>query len=75
MERMIAIHWDFHPNRFFDLLQVLILFPITERDAFAACSCASGAADTMHVGLCFHRHIVIDHMTDLIDVDLASCNV
>ena len=72
---MIAIDRDLHSNNLFDLQQVLVFFCIAEGDALTAGPGASRTADAVHIGLGFKRHIEIDHMADLVDIDPASGDV
>jgi len=72
---MIAIDRDLHSNNLFDLQQVLVFFCIAEGDALTAGPGASRTADAVHIGLGFERHIEIDHMADLVDIDPASGDV
>ncbi len=48
---------------------------IAERDRDARVAGARGAADAMHVALGNVRQVVVDHVTDAVDVDAAGGDV
>ena len=59
----------------FDRTQKLLLVPGAEGHRDTGCAGSSGPSDAMHVGLGIDRHVVVDHVGDVVHVDAAGGDV
>ena len=67
---MPAHHGDVPCDEFLDILQVGSFLRFTERDGDAAGACTAGTADTVHIVVRVMRHIVVEHVRQVLDVGL-----
>lgn len=65
-------HRDRLTDEALDSRDLAFLMRFGETDRVTLGTCASGAADAMHVVFCLHRHIEIDHEIDALHV-YAAC--
>jgi hypothetical protein len=59
------------PNQLFDTFQHPPLFRIAQRYGNPCRPGTTGSSDPMDVGFFFSRHVVIEHVRDLIHVDTS----
>ncbi len=75
MERMIGLDLDRSADQLFNCPQRGALAGIAERQRHAVGAGAAGAADAVDVGFRFQGQIVVDHVTNAVDVDAARSQV
>ena len=66
---MLAIDFDAHADRLFDLLEIFVFVCRAKRDTLTAGACSCRPSDAVHISVGFERDIKVDNMADLIDVD------
>src|SRR5262249_51017960 len=73
--RRLTLRRDGQADQLLDGAQVGDFLAVDERDRDAGGPGARGAADPMHVGLGLVWHVVVDDVTDALDVDAARRDV
>ncbi len=74
-EWMIFDDRDFLGDELLDIIEICLLFSITERYRSSLCTCSTSTTDAVDVCLRNIRNLIVDHVFELIDIDPTSCNI
>ena len=72
---MLPVDFDAHADRLFDLLEVFVFVCRAKRDTLTASACSCRPSDAVNISVGFERHIEVDDMADLIDVDPSGGDI
>ena len=74
-KRMIFFNSNFFTNQLLDIAQVRSLFHFAERVGPAAGTRPTGSANAVHVGFGDIGQIVVEHKTEVVNIDTAGSNI
>lgn len=72
---MIGYDGDFFRDEGLDVSEILLLLCIDERKRSTSRTCTTSTSDTVDIGLSDIRHLIIDDVFELIDIDTARCDI
>lgn len=72
---VLCYDWDFFRDEGLDVSEVLLLLCIDERKRCPSRTRTTSTSDTVDIGLSDVRHLVVDDVLELIDIDTARCDI
>ena len=75
MPLVVVVDQQFPADELFDVSQILAFARVAKRDGHAGPARSSRAPNSMDVALRNVRELVIEHMSDIVDVDAACGDV